>query len=522
MVKRLVPLFFTCYLAACTVLPDLSTREPSLYIPTVHAPQLEAALQLPPNHTNDISTATTIASDVNAEPIFLSDAHLIAHAHDAFAVRAQLIDKSQVSIDAQYYIWHNDVSGSLLLQKLWHAAERGVRVRLLLDDNNTRGMDDVLAALNTHPNIQIRLFNPFMYRKWRALGYLSDFPRVNRRMHNKSLTADNRASIIGGRNIGDEYLDDSGVQTTFSDMDVLVSGSIVTRISQEFDRYWCSDSAYPLERIITHPHLKRGKNILLNEHNQDIIYQDYLSKIQHTPLLQAAAHGELHYIRAPMQLVSDDPAKALDRKVRVNIWQEIIRALGKPLREVYLVSPYFVPTDMGVNIIKKLHENGVQTTILTNSLSATDVATVHSGYLRYRKPLLQSGVQLYELKAESQVKHLTDKGLTGSSSTSLHAKTFVVDQQRVFIGSFNLDPRSARLNTEMGLVIHQPQLATSLQHLMQQEAQENAYHINLKEKNTLEWYDPTTGEITHHEPQTHWYKRLWSKFLSWLPIERLL
>ena len=505
-------------LTACQVLPDLAQREPSIYIPTVHSPQLEHALNLPPNSDPDPAPADLPSNPQQpkpqTEPIFNAHTHIIDQANQAYTLRASLIDHASVSIDAQYYIWHNDTTGKQLLQKLHQAAERGVRVRLLLDDNNTNGTDNILTALNAHPNIQIRLFNPFLIRKWRALGYLADFPRVNRRMHNKTLTADNRASIIGGRNIGDEYLTDSAQKTTFADMDVLVSGSIVTRISQEFDRYWRSDSAYPLETIIkpTARRIAKG-NAQLNANGS-------------APAPEPPPQGSLKYYPSQIQLVSDDPAKALDRKVRVNVWNEIQKALGTPQRELYLVSPYFVPTRTGADIMQTITQSGIHTTILTNSLAATDVAPVHSGYMRYRKPLLRAGVELYELKAESNDKKrkLKDRGLTGNSGTSLHAKTFIVDQQRVFVGSFNLDPRSARLNTEMGVVIQSPELAQTLQQQLHQQAQHEAYRVTLSDKGKVQWHDPDHPEQppATTEPQASLFKRALSKFLSWLPIERLL
>ena len=504
-------------ITACQTLPDLSQREPSIYIPTVHSPQLEHALNLPPNSDpapNPAAPPPDTQPKPQTEPIFNAHTHIIDQANQAYALRASLIDHASVSIDAQYYIWHNDTTGKQLLHKLQQAAERGVRVRLLLDDNNTNGMDNILTALNAHPNIQIRLFNPFLIRKWRALGYLADFPRVNRRMHNKTLTADNRASIIGGRNIGDEYLTDSAQKTTFADMDVLVSGSIVTRISQEFDRYWRSDSAYPLETIIK-PTVRRiaQGNAQLNANGS-------------APAPEPPPQGSLKYYPSQIQLVSDDPAKALDRKVRVNVWNEIQKALGTPQRELYLVSPYFVPTRTGADIMQTITQSGIHTTILTNSLAATDVAPVHSGYMRYRKPLLRAGVELYELKAESNDKKrkLKDRGLTGNSGTSLHAKTFIVDQQRVFVGSFNLDPRSARLNTEMGVVIQSPELAQTLQQQLHRQAQHDAYRVTLSDKGKVQWHDPDHPEQppATTEPQASLFKRALSKFLSWLPIERLL
>ena len=504
-------------LTACQALPDLAERTPSIYIPTVYAPRLDKAFSLPKEPSAQIQTISMYSE----EPIFESDVYILDNAHNAFAARAMLIDHADVSLDAQYYIWHNDVSGNLLMQKLLQAANRGVRVRLLLDDNNTRGMDDILAALDAHPNIEVRLFNPFLHRNWRALGYLTNFPRLNRRMHNKSFTADNHVSIIGGRNIGDEYFD-VGDGTNFADMDVLVDGKIVTRISQEFDQYWRSDSAYPAAKILRHAKIKRGEEKLNKDYSQNPIYQAYLRDLQSAPIIQAAKQGKMAFIRAQTQLVSDDPAKALDRRVRVDVSAEIQAALGVPEHEIYLVSPYFVPTKTGLGILDNLKKQGVQATVFTNSLSATDVATVHSGYARYRKPMLQSGVLLYEFK-ESDKKHLSkDKGLTGSSVNSLHAKTFIVDKKRVFVGSFNLDPRSARLNTEMGLVIYHEGLAKSMQQQLQQSTDNNAYRVVLDDSGKLNWQDKTEPTAFKHEPKATLWKRFWVKTLSLLPIERLL
>lgn len=503
-----------CALTACQSLPNLSLRQASHYIPTQSAPQLEASLLLPDTKSSLQPKSPNQNNTHNAQ-IYVLD-----HARDAYVARTILLDNAQISLDAQYYIWRDDVSGMQLFRKLWQAAERGVRVRLLLDDNNTRGMDDLLAALNQHPNIQIRLFNPFLHRKWRFLGYLTDFPRLNRRMHNKAMIADNRASIVGGRNIGDEYFD---VQNdhAFADMDVLASGEIVAQLSQDFDRYWQSDSAYPIEQIIKNADLAHGQAQLKSSLHTPENPFNHENDIAHSPLAQAQQRQRIVYFDAQTELVSDDPAKALDRRVRVNIAEQMQAALGKPKREVYLVSPYFVPTQTGVNMAQELNRQGIRTTVFTNSLSATDVAAVHSGYARYRRDLLNEGVQLYEFKGDTDQKGLRNKGLTGSSATSLHAKTLIIDRERVFVGSFNLDPRSARLNTEMGLVIHHDLLAQQMQRRLQQEATQSAYHVYLH-KGSLHWRDPQTQTSSRHEPEASFWKRLASRIFSWLPIERLL
>lgn len=507
MMKHYQLFLATFVLAACTTLPDLSERTPSIYIPTQHAPRLEAKLQLP---------SVQHIAPPNAY------VHVLDDAQDAFVARSTLIDNADVSLDLQYYIWHNDVSGRLLLQKIFQAANRGVRVRLLLDDNNTRGMDAILSLLNQHDNIEIRLFNPFMNRRWRALGYLSDFPRVNRRMHNKSFTADNRVSIIGGRNIGDEYFN-SHADTLFSDMDVLISGSLVTQISADFDRYWQSQSAYPIDKIvkkIAPKKIAQAKQQLTELPNAET--SAFLNSLNQTPFLRDMNNKKIKYLPAQTELISDDPAKALDRSQKVNIAQRIDTALQQPQREIYLVSPYFVPTKTGTEKLAQLAAQGKNITVFTNSLRATDVAAVHSGYARYRKPLLQAGVHLFEFKAERAVPRATDKGLTGSSTASLHAKTFIADQKRVFVGSLNIDPRSARLNTEMGVVIHNPKLAQTMQQKLQNQSVEAAYQVSLDNNGKMQWTDPATNTTTHREPEAKWWKRTISKILSWLPIERLL
>ena len=423
----------------------------------------------------------------------------------------------------QYYIWRNDISGRLLFNLIYLAAERGVRVRLLLDDNNTRGLDDLLLALDSHPNIEVRLFNPFVLRKWRALGYLTDFARLNRRMHNKSFTADNRATILGGRNIGDEYFKVRN-DTVFADLDILATGSVVNEVSYDFDRYWASHSAYNATHIIRRGDIPHGL--------QELGYDDetarqallrYRETIEQSPLYKKIQNRQIDWQSVQTRLISDDPDKGLDRDSRKPpIADRLQNALKQPKKNVYLVSPYFVPTKSGTQALAKLVQNGIGVTVLTNSLQATDVAAVHSGYAKYRKPLLHSGIKLYELQPNHAVPSTKDKGLTGSSVTSLHAKTFIVDGKRIFIGSFNLDPRSARLNTEMGVVIESPLIAGKMERTLAQTTPSYAYRVTLDKHNRLQWYDPATQKTYSNEPEAKLWKRIAAKILSLLPIEGLL
>ncbi|MGC7590884.1 phospholipase D family protein [Bisgaard Taxon 46] len=450
----------------------------------------------------------------------LTGVYPLGDGRDAFLARLALVENAQHNLDIQYYIWHNDISGRLLLQSVYKAAERGVKVRLLLDDNNTQGMDTVLTALNEHPNIDVRLFNPFMQRDYRFLGYLSDFFRLNRRMHNKSLTADSLMSIVGGRNIGDEYFD-VGNGVLFADLDVAVVGKVVEQVETDFDRYWNSESVYPLELIV-----KARATAFDTIPSVDAETQDYLTQLAQLPFAQALKTGSLEFTWALVQLMSDDPAKGLG-KSRINntVLAHIAPIMHSTKENLIIVSPYFVPTNTGVQFLKKIAQTGAQVSVLTNSLEATDVSIVHSGYAKYRKALLEHNIQLYELKPDATVQmepspHL----LKGSSGASLHAKTFSVDNRYLFVGSFNMDPRSAMLNTEMGLVIDSPELATMLTTGLHKNHQTYTFKVALNSSGELFWQTKENGTLKTYdtEPHSSIFKRLSLWFLSLLPVEHLL
>jgi putative cardiolipin synthase len=448
-------------------------------------------------------------------------------ARDAFAARVLLAQAAERSLDVQYYIWRRDMTGTLLFESLHAGADRGVRVRLLLDDNNTSGLDTILAALDSHPNIQIRLFNPFVIRKPRALGYLTDFARLNRRMHNKSFTADNQATIIGGRNVGDEYFGATdGV--LFMDLDVLAVGPVVQEVSDSFDRYWASASSYPVEGLL--PSVSPGRiadvaaAALRIERRPAAVA--YTSAVRESTFVHDLIQGALEMEWAVTHMVSDDPAKGLGLAASEGlVIHELKRALGDPVTELELVSPYFVPTAAGVAWFEALARRGVEIRVLTNSLEATDVAFVHAGYAKRRKPLLNAGIALYELRsAVSDPGPKKTAGGMGSSGSSLHAKTSAVDRARVFIGSFNFDPRSAKLNTEMGFIIQSPALAARIDATFRSRVPADAYEVRLSEGGRLSWIESRGGESLRHEeePGTSVWRRAWVRFLSALPIEWLL
>ncbi|WP_370890675.1 phospholipase D family protein [Janibacter sp. GXQ6167] len=512
--------------AAAVVLAGLwLARRP---LPPPHQDLVDAS---PPADSYANTTDTTLGRAVaegrpqDADP-GLSGIYTLADGRDAFVARAMLVDTAERTIDVQYYIWHDDTAGRLLLQGLRRAADRGVRIRLLLDDNNTAGLDPILRGLDAHATIEVRLFNPFMHRRARPVDFVTDFGRTNRRMHNKSFTVDHQATIVGGRNMGDEYFD-AGQGTMFADLDVLAVGPVVEEVSEDFERYWTSASTYPAASI-----LRPGPSEDVGtEPSTDPDTQTYLHALSHSTLWQHLQSGRLAFTWAPTRVVSDDPAKGLGRAAKKNL---VVTPLGAELdqarQSALIVSPYFVPTRQGVRTLVGLVRRGAHVSVLTNALSATDVAAVHAGYIPYREALLRGGVELYEMKRDATVVEppggghlLGSGGRLSSGGSSLHAKTFAVDGRVLFVGSFNMDPRSARLNTEMGVLIDSPELAGELAIAKAESAGTLSYHVTLG-ADGLVWTSEEDGQTVRYtsDPHTHWIQRAGVRVLSWLPIDGLL
>ena len=497
-------------------------------------PKRPASAALDAQQSAQIQLGRAIAPQLLQHPQ-LSGIRTLVDPLEAFAARMLLARAAERSLDVQYYIWRSDHTGTLLLQALAQAADRNVRVRLLLDDGGTAGLDRELAALALHPQIEVRLFNPFVLRWPKPLGYLTDFNRANRRMHNKSFTADNQASIVGGRNVGDEYFGATdGV--LFSDLDVLAVGAIVPEVSHDFDRYWSSASAWPVQAIV--PAGSADDRALLDARAAAVAASDkgktYTEAVRQAPFIADLLAQTLNLQWSHVQIVSDDPAKGLGLAERSGLLvDQLHRVLGKPEKSVSLVSPYFVPTAAGTEALARLSRSGVAVRVLTNGYEATDVPLVHAGYAQYRTTLLQSGVVLYEKQREVQAdqpeaeRHLRNNPL-GSSASSLHAKTFAVDGQRAFVGSFNFDPRSTLLNTELGFVIDSPLLARQIEQGFDTEVPKRAYTLALSASGEIEWRSTNDGSgnntptVHATEPGSRWWSRLGLKILSWLPIEWLL
>lgn len=451
----------------------------------------------------------------------LSAYYPISTATDALLIRHTLTGMAQHSIDAQYYIWHDDEAGLILLKSLWDSAERGVTVRLLLDDfNSTPSLDKYLLTFASHPNIAVRLANPFDYRHFKTLSYLKHPFRQNVRMHNKSMTFDGHVSIIGGRNIGNEYLNIDHANY-FADLDIMMTGKVVDDVSQSFEDYWQSANAYDIQTLTKTP-LSR----LPSQKDYDRLAQIYDKATQNAPLKTKLTEGNIPFRWTTIDFFADD-VKKLGRQADYDDYlvSQLRHRLDAPKQHLSIISSYFAPTKEGVQILTNMANQGVHISILTNALNATDVPTVHAGYGHWRKELLKAGIKIYELKRSAMPKDFFD-----STSVSLHAKAFAIDDHQVFIGSYNIDPRSANINTELGVVIDDGRLATQIHtalnnpNLTNPNLYHQVYELKLDEQGNMIWQTLENGQtlIYNKEPVTTLPKRLGIYALSLLPIDGLL
>lgn len=433
---------------------------------------------------------------------------------DAFYARVVLIKAAERSLDLQYFLWHKDLTGQVLLYFVLEAADRGVRVRLLLDDLDNQALDQELYALDRHPNISVRLFNPFANRSFKYVDFFTDTARVNRRMHNKSLTADNQYAIVGGRNIGDDYFY-AQEDANFLDFDALITGPAVQEVSTEFDAYWNHQAVVPIDAFeqntATDEDLAKLR-IRLAKHLESAGGSPYADDVRSSRIVDALLRGgQFPAYVGVTDVVWDDPDKGLGKPVDEivtmrDLMDPYINSLDK---ELILISPYYVPGEGRVQAIIEAIKKGVNVDLITNSYGSTDSSFVHAGYSRYRKELLAGGVKIYELKPSAKLEHR--KGRTASESAAkLHTKAFIFDRKTVFIGSLNLDPRSIDINTEMGIVVHSPELAAELTKNLSEGRLNQAYELELvkspaKSKGeftvyawNIEWLERVDGKIIRH------------------------
>ena len=409
----------------------------------------------------------------------------------AFDTRVALVRRAERTLDLQYYLFHDDEAGRALAREVLAAALRGVRVRVLLDDIATQGQDAMLAQLSAHPNFEIRLFNPFAGGRGqlatRVLASLFDASRVNHRMHNKLFVADNAMAITGGRNIGNEYFM-QGSASNFIDLDVFAVGAIVPQMSAVFDQFWNSEYAYPATAFAEFK--LDAKPVAISPAAPSPVPSGTIDPLGYGPLGDEIDRGKLALAWASATVVADAPSKVAGvtpQNIDDTASHMILRLMDTAQSEVLVISPYFVPGKVGMAAMRKLASRGIRMVVLTNSLGANDSPLVHIGYSRYRRDMLQLGVHLYEL-SPTRAQKRGPTSLFGSSHASLHAKVVAIDRKRLYVGSLNLDARSARTNTEMGLLIESPALAQELFALLKADNDESAYRLRLSASSgALEW-----------------------------------
>lgn len=529
--RALVPMLAALAIAGCASLPQDYPREESHALAdTANTPLGRALAPLLAKHAPR------------------SGAYPLNSGLDAFVARMLLAEAATRSLDVQYYIWHGDTTGKLLLHGLRRAADRGVRVRLLLDDIGTAANDTGLQTIDAHPNIEVRLFNPLAVRGARTIGMLGDLQRTNRRMHSKSFTVDNQATIVGGRNVGDEYFA-AREDVQMRDFDVVAVGPVVAQASAAFDLYWNSPQVYPIGALVSRrpsPEDVTAASARLDAFVESQRQGPYVQALSNSNLAGKLRSQQLAYFWGEARIAYDEPGKIAEEpsKREANLLPTLRAQVAPATTELLVVSPYFVPGDEGVAALRQMREKGIRVRIVTNSLAATDVVSVHSGYQRYRKALLAAGIELYELKPSAAQKldaaawkhgagepHAdTAYGVAGSSRAALHAKTLTVDRRTLFVGSMNLDPRSVFLNTEIGAILEMPEMAHEYAQRLDAELRESAYRLALVPSGgagssvQLEWIALEEGREVRYtsDPGASFWRRFSAGLLSLLPIESQL
>lgn len=472
------------------------------------------------------ATQAAIGTDPATTPAGVA---LVPDGLTAFAARVASLRAATETADLQYYAWHGDLTGTLLAREVIQAADRGIAVRLLLDDMYAIGAERVLAAMDSHPRIQVRLFNATSWRRFGPPGLVLEMLfggwHLDRRMHNKAWIVDGSCAIAGGRNIGDEYFDASG-HFNFRDLDLVLRGPPVQAMRGEFETYWSHPLARPLRRISRTAYRRRALRKLarrLNAAWASPAARPFFDRLADSPQVSRLLLGEAGSAFLPVpseaiRIVADPPGKA---KAAVPATQCLASAIHAALqgaqREALIISPYFVPGVQGAAMMEAALRRGVRISVVTNSLAATDVAAVHGGYARYRERLLAAGVELYELKPSGE----EGMSVFGSRGASLHTKALVIDRRTSFVGSFNLDQRSIALNTEMGTFIDDDRVAAQLRAEHDRLVSPRcSWRVRLTEDAGLEWTDGTTR--LRREPFASLGLRALARVLRWLPIESKL
>ena len=478
--------------------------------------------------TSDTTLGRAFADIIAQHPPEQSGFYPVYDGIDSLALRlllAERAERAERSIDAQYFLIHNDLVGNVFIDALLRAANRGVRVRLLVDDIQLAGYDAGMAALDSHENMELRIFNPFAHRKVRALD-VTRLSRITRRMHNKSFTVDNQITLIGGRNIADQYFG-ARKEENFGDLDLLPIGSMVPKVSAMFDSYWNHAASLPMPAIADIP--DNAEEALASLHDQLL---ERLKEVEASEYAEAVKSSILRYIQtdasaftwAEYDLVFDSPDKSNpDANTDADsIVVQMREGVGDIEQELFVITPYFVLRKDNIEGFRGLIDRGVTVTVLTNSLASNNHSVSHSGYAPARKKLLEMGMNLYELRANSSIPADESKGVQDAKVT-LHAKAFSVDRKRVFIGSFNWNQRSVNLDTELGVIIHSPEIATDLVERVTNVLPEHSFEVFLNEDGKLRWkgQDNDQPVILAHEPQTGFWHRFNAGFLRIAPKSQL-
>ncbi len=487
-----------------------------------------------PGH--DSALTRQVESLAAGQPTGHSGFRLLPDSGDAFLARMKMIRQARTSLDVQYYIVHDGLSTRALVDELLRAADRGVRVRLLLDDTTSDGSDYQIATLAAHPNIFIRVFNPLHAGRstvvTRTLGRLLHLSQQHRRMHNKLMLADSSLAIVGGRNLGDEYFD-ADQSFNFTDIDLLAAGPVAEQLAVSFDLYWNDSLSVPIQQFLDDPPSEATlaqarddiRQYLQAERARDSRRYRHLMGRLEEPLLQKWLAD---LIWAPGEALWDHPGKVKADGVpdeRLLLTSQLQKQMDRVRRSMSLISAYFVPTEEGVEFLASRAQRGVAVQILTNSLEATDVPAVHGGYAPYRAELLKAGVRLYELRRQPDQKRRIS--FSGASESSLHSKAAVFDREQVFLGSLNFDPRSVLWNTEVGVLIDSPELASKVHALtLEGTAPAISYEVRLIDdhgKERLVWIAEDNGRrrVLLHEPGGAW-RRFNAWFSRMIGLERML
>ena len=453
-------------------------------------------------------------------------------AFSSIASRLHLINKAKYNIDLQYYIWENDSIGHLMLAELLKAADRGVKVRLLIDDQNGTKLDATLKQLAAHPNFEIKLFNPYKFRKLRVIDYAFRLKHINHRMHNKLIIADGAIAVTGGRNISREYFDASD-NFQFTDMDILFYGTAVQHANDVFHEFWNDNLSYSVPQLLGNGNQEQLAK-LRQYYELTALQKDQLKKRIELAEKQINKHLKDRPINwAKAHFIADSPNKIRGEATNDQlIYSQMLNIMGEPKQHLELVSAYFVPTRKGTDYLVNLSKNDVRIRILTNSFLANDVAVVHAFYQKYRHDLLQNGIKLYEFKPYIERNKRTWYEVVtgnvipakGKNTSSLHAKFFDIDGM-VFIGSFNFDPRSANLNSEVGLVVESDVLQKYISRSLDQYLPQIAYELKLNKQGEIIWLDQhKDGSIVEykHDPETTKFQRFAMQAVSYLPIEWMM